>query len=433
MPGKDVVGMSQRELKRANIVSRAVEGLVKQTEAAEILGLSYRQTKRLVARVRKEGERGVIHRLRGTPGNRRIEEGVKAEVLRLHGEKYHDFGPTLASEKLWEVHDIQLSDETLRLWLREDKGQVRPWQRRHRPHRKRRERKHYVGEMVQMDGSHHRWLEDRGPELVLMGYVDDATSSVFARFYNYEGTFPAMDSFMQYTKLYGLPQAIYLDRLSTYKSRGEPTIEEQLRGEQERLSQFARAMKELGVELIMAGSPQAKGRVERSFGTHQDRLVKEMRLAEVSTLEEANRFLESYYLPKHNHKFAVVPAKGEDLHRKAPSHHELRAVLCVKTKRTVSNDAVVRHENHFYQLRGLPSRRVKSVVLEEHMDGSVKIRYKDRLLSWSEIAPPALRKRPAARPKPQRQPWKARTPAPDHPWKRHQKTQKRAYTQKTTT
>jgi len=432
MSGKDTVEMSQRELKRASIVSRVVEGLVKQTEAAEILGLSYRQTKRLVVRVREEGDSGVIHRLRGKPGNRRIQESVKAEVLRLCGEQYHDFGPTFASEKLREVHRIQLSDETLRLWLRKEAGKDWPWQRRHRRHRKRRERKQYAGEMVQLDGSHHDWLEGRGPNLVLMSCVDDATSKTLARFYEYEGTFPAMECFKRYCRRYGLPQAMYLDRLSAYKSVGELTMEEQLRG-QEPLSQFARAMKELGVRVSWAGSPQAKGRVERSFGTHQDRLVKEMRLAGVRTLEEANRFLDTYYLAKHNELFAIAPAGREDLHRKAPPEHIMREALCTKTTRAVSNDAVVRHENRFYQLQGLPHRRVRSVVVENHLDGSLKIRHNGSLFKWHEISPPAPRKRSAPRPLPPQQPWKAHAPATDHPWNKPFKRQRRACVQHTTT
>ncbi len=415
----EIIKVSMEELRRLKLIGEAINGSITQREAAELLELSYRQTKRLVARVRDEGDRGIIHRLRGRPGNRRIDEEVKTRVLRLYQDKYRDFGPSLASEKLREREKIQLDHDTLRLWLRQEKDGPWTWQRRARPHRKRRERKHYFGEMVQMDGSHHDWLEGRGPELVLMGYIDDATGETFGRFYDYEGTIPAMDSFWRYCKRYGLPQAIYLDRHSTYKSTGIPSMEEQLRGE-ERQTQFSRAMKELGVKLIPAYSPQAKGRIERAFRTLQDRLVKEMRLAGVSSREQANRFL-GEYLPRHNAAFTVAPAQKGNLHRKRPAEYELKKIFCIKTRRVLSNDSVVRHDSRFYQLRALPSRKVRAVVVVEHLDGSMQIRNNGTLLKWQEITAPPPRKRLAARPKPARQPWKARTLAPDHPWKRHKK------------
>ncbi len=427
----EIIKMSMEELRRLKLVSEAINGSISQREIAELLELSYRQTKRLVARVREEGDGGIIHRLRGKQGNRRIDEKVKARVLRLCREKYRDFGPTLASEKLREKEKIPLDHDTLRLWLRQEKGEQWAWQRRARPHRKRRERKQYFGEMVQMDGSHHDWLEGRGAELVLMGYIDDASGTVFGRFYDYEGTIPALDSFWRYCKRYGLPQAIYLDRHTTYKSPSSPTLEQQLRGE-EPLTQFGRAMKELGVKLIPARSPQAKGRIERSFETHQDRLVKNMRLAGIKTKAEANQFLDSY-LPEHNAKFSVIPAKKANLHRKRPPEHELRRILCIKNTCSLSNDAVIRLDNRFYQLRRLPNKRISKVVVEERLDGSMQIRNNGTLLKWREIPPPASKKRLAPRPKPARQPWNVRTPAKDHPWKQPYKTQRRAYVQKSST
>ncbi len=238
-------------------------------------------------------------------------------------------GPTLAAEKLAERHGLPLRDETLRRWLLA-KG-VTHFRRRKRPHRAWRARKAHVGELVQLDGSHHDWFEGRGPRCVLMAYIDDASSRVFARFYDHEGTIPAMDSFQHYVQRHGLPLALYADKHTTYQSPAEPTVAEQLAGTEPQ-SQFGRALTELGVELIAAPSPQAKGRVERLFATFQDRLVKELRLAGIATLAAANQFLE-HYRPVYNRRFAVPPAQAADLHRPAPSARALDGSLCLKTMR----------------------------------------------------------------------------------------------------
>jgi len=405
------VTMSIEELRRVYIVKQAISRAITQKKASELIGLSYRQAKRLVRRVREEGDIGIIHRLRGRRGNRRISEEVRARVMALHREKYWDFGPTLASEKLSELHGIEISHETLRLWLLGE-GK-REWQRKRKKHREWRERREYSGEMVQVDGSHHEWIEGRGPRLVLMGYVDDATSKAFGRFYDYEGTLPGMDSFMRYVKEYGIPQSIYLDRHTTYKSTKKATIEEQLRGEESK-SQFERAVEELGVEVIRAYSPQAKGRVERSFRTFQDRLIKEMRLAGVKSKEEANEFMEGY-LPKYNERFSKLAAKEGDLHRESPSHEELLGTLCIKEKRRVRNDGVVQYKNGFYQLEGV-SRRVKGVIVEERTDGSVKIRKNGSYLKYRKI-PPELMVRSKARRK-ERKIQRRPKPSKDHPWRK---------------
>jgi len=413
MGERDVVMVSGKELRRASVIGQAISRLITQKKAAEVIGLSYRQTKRLVARVREEGEKGIIHRLRGKPGNRKVEEKARARVIRLCREKYWDFWPTFASEKLEEREGIKINRETLRLWLRGEGKWA--WQRKGRKHRKWRQRKEYFGEMVQVDGSHHDWLEGRGPQLVFMGYIDDATGTAFGRFYDAEGSLPAMDSFMRYTKRYGLPQSLYLDRHTTYKSPKEQTIEEQLRDEKP-LSQFERAMKELGVVVIHALSPQAKGRIERAFRTFQDRLIKEMRLAGVNTQEGANRFVEKY-LPGHNRRFSVPAVKGGNLHRKAPGKEELRKILCLRTKRGVRNDATIRHCNKCYQLLDVPRRRTKKVIVEEWLDGSLRIRNNGAYLKYREIAPNLLRK-PEGPPKAARRPRKRYIPPRDHPWRR---------------
>jgi len=285
MAEKDIIEMSLREVKRLKVIQAAIDRQVTQKAVACMVGLSERQVRRLVRVVREDGDKGIIHKSRGRFSNRRIPDKVKERVLKLYERSYGDFGPTLATEKLTEIDGIEISDETLRKWLLE----AGLWRKRRKrsSHRQWRQRKECFGEMVQLDGSHHDWLEGRGPGLVLLAYIDDATNNVFARFYDYEGTIPAMDSFKRYARRYGLPLSIYLDRHTTYKSTKKLSEWEELE-EIEPLSQFERALEELGVEVIHAHSPQAKGRVERLFGTLQDRLIKEMRLRGINTKESAN-------------------------------------------------------------------------------------------------------------------------------------------------
>ena len=265
MAGEDIIGMSVRELRRLPVVREALEGRFTQKRAAGLIGVSERQFRRMVRSVRENGDGGIVHGGRGRPSNRRFPEAVMERVLRLYRKEYDGFGPTLAAEKLLERDELEVSRETLRQWLLG----AGLWEKRRkkRRHRQWRMRKACFGAMVQVDGSHHAWLEERGPELVLMGYIDDATSTVSGRFYDYEGTMPAMDSFKRYVRRYGLPMSVYLDKHTTYKSPRKLTVEEELAGVSEPLSQFERALDELRVEVIHAHSPQAKGRVERLFGT----------------------------------------------------------------------------------------------------------------------------------------------------------------------
>ncbi len=379
MAKKDIFTMSSRELKRLEIVKRVLREELMQVEAAEYLDLSPRQVNRIVLRVKTEGAKGVIHRLRGRESNRKIPESIRKRVLGLYEKKYNGFGPLLASEKMEELDKIKISDETLRKWLLAD-GQ---WgkRRNRKKHRQWRERKARLGEMIQMDGSEHDWLEGRGPKLVLMAYIDDATGRVSARFYAYEGTIPAMDSFKRYVRKYGLPLRIYLDKHSTYKSPGKLSIEQELEGIK-MLSQFERAMEELGVEVIHADSPQAKGRIERLFGTFQDRLIKEMRLKGISTLEEANGFIDEY-LPIFNKRFNVVAREKGDLHRKVPQGLRLERILCIKDDRVVRNDNTVAYGGKFYQILHRVSR--KRVSIEERLDNTLWFYDGDLRLKCKEI------------------------------------------------
>ena len=390
----DIIRMSVKEAKRLSVIELVKTGQIRQRKGAQLLGLSTRQVRRLVRRVREEGPRGVIHRSRGRPSNRQTASETRARVLKLCGCIYKGFGPTLASEKLAERDGIRISPETLRLWFIEDK--VTYQRRKKQPHRQWRERKRYCGEMVQMDGSHHDWLEGRGPRLVLMGYIDDATGQVFARFYEYEGTIPALDSFRRYARRYGLPQAVYLDRHSTYKSTAKPTIEDELRNRRP-LSQFERAMADLGVAVIHANSPQAKGRVERVAGTFQ----KEMRLEKISSLAEANRLLVKY-LPKYNRRFGVPAAEGADVHRRVPEGTDLNSILSIREKRVVRKDGTVAFGGGLYQIKN--PGRLKKVTVEKRINGSLWFSDHGRQLSWQKIA----RRPPGGRP---RSPSKSKKPA----------------------
>lgn len=409
MAEEGMIMARQGELKRLHVIEKVLEGIVKQVEAAEILSLSGRQIRRIVKRIRSEGSRGIIHRSRGRPSNRRISHKIKERVIRLYRAQYKDFGPTLASEKLLERNGIRINDETLRIWLIEA-GDWRKTRRRRR-HRQWRERKHHEGEMVQMDGSHHDWFEGRRPECVLMGYIDDARGRVFGRFYDYEGTIPAMDSFKRYIKKYGLPLGVYLDKYKTYKSTAKPTLEDELNDE-EPLSHFERALRELGVEVVHANSPQAKGRIERLFGTLQDRLVKEMRLRGIRTLEEANLFLEEY-LPIYNRRFSVSPIERGDLHRPLGRGLDLDAILCKKTQRALRNDFTVAHNGKLYQVG--EAIQASKVMVQDRIDGSLRIYHKDRALSFREITERPLREnKPLVLAKKTR----SYTPPTSHPWRR---------------
>jgi len=413
MAGEDIIMVSQRELKRLHIIQKVLNEKLSQVEAGEILLLSDRQIRRIVSKIRQEGDKGIRHGLRGKPSSRMLPKKVKEKAIKFYREKYKGFGPTLASEKLLELEGIKISKETLRNWLIE----TGDWEkvRKNRTHRQWRERKHYFGEMVQMDGSHHDWLEGRGPELVLMAYIDDATNRIYARFYDYEGTIPAMDSFKRYIKRHGIPISIYLDRHTTYKSTGKPTIEDELANKLPK-SQFERALEELGVIVIHAYSPQAKGRIERLFKTLQDRLIKEMRLKGIRTKDEANEFLK-HYLKGHNKRFVFKPAKEGDLHRGIPKDADIDRILCIKTKRTLRNDFTISHDGNLYQI----TERVngKEVIVEERVDGSMHIICDNRRLKFKEITSrPVIDK--VTEPKAiQSKPKKVCIPPKEHPWRKY--------------
>jgi len=398
--------MTQKELKQLHVIHKVIDGTLTQMQASGVLSLSDRQVRRIVRRIEAGGDRAIQHRSRGKESHNRTPEDIKSRVVRLCQEKYQGFGPTLTSEKLLDLEDISVSKETVRAWLIES-GQ---WRKRRKgiKHRQWRERKSCFGEMLQLDGSHHDWFAGRREKCVLMAYIDDATSKVYGRFYEYEGTIPAMDSFKRYIRKYGIPMSVYMDKHTTYKSPAPLSIEDEVNGTTP-LSEFGRALSELSVEIIHAHSPQAKGRIERLFKTLQDRLVKELTLKGIGTIEDANRCLDVYLLV-HNKRFAVKAKAQENLHRDIPARLNLDSVLCIKTMRTLRNDFTVAHNRKLYQIdKGI---RTKEVTVEERINGSVFITLKDVRLPFREIT--ARPEKPgAAVPVPKHKTYK---PAADHPW-----------------
>jgi transposase len=407
---KDMITMSRREATRLHVLHQALEKKMTQREAAGLVGLSDRQVRRLIQRVRAAGDAGICHRSRGKASNHRIPKRVKARALTLFRAEYSDFNLVHATEKLGEVHGITIHAETLRLWLN---AAGIPYKRRKaKRHRQWRERKAHCGELVQLDGSHHDWFEGRGPACVFMGYIDDATNTVWGRFYEYEGTRPALDSLKRYIRQYGIPQGVYLDKHTTYKSWAKSTIEEELTDQRPR-SQFEQSVAALGIAVIHANSPQAKGRVERLFKTLQDRLVREMRLRGIKSVAEANAFLQ-HYLPKYNRHFRRPAASMADLHLPAPSSRELDRLLCIRAERTVKNDFTIAHHGTLYQLE--QATRAKKVTVEERLDDTLHITYRGHDLRYRVIAMRPTKEAPESpRVRHAKPPW---IPPVDHPWRK---------------
>ena len=380
------ITMSQREINRHHVIHNVLEGRAGQKDAAKTLCLSERHIRRLCSRVENEGSRGIIHRLRGRPSNNQVDPEVLEKALcALHEPLWDGFGPKFASEKLKKYHGIKLSKETVRqLMLQTD-----AWAKKRRgwKHRQWRARRVCVGMLVQLDGSDHEWFEGRGPRCVLLIYIDDATSRIlYGEFVDVEDTLTLMRSTKIYLELHGRPLAYYVDKDSIYKVNRAAKYESLAHDES--VTQFTRAMNELGIDVIAADSPQAKGRVERGFDTHQDRLVKELRLRGISTKAAANRYLWDEYIPEHNASFAVDPASATDAHRPLLAAHRLERILSVRTERTMMNDSTIRHENKFFQIWEQQTVRVRprdKIEVEERLDGSTHMRFKGVYLDFEPI------------------------------------------------
>jgi transposase/head-tail adaptor len=388
--------------------------------------VSYRQAKRLSGRYRTEGAKGLKHRSAGRASNRTASRRLRTRVLALVRQKYSGavderFGPTLAAEHLANEDGITVDHETLRRWMLAAGLWSRA--RKRSPHRRRRARMAHFGELVQLDGSFHPWFEDRGPHSCLLTLVDDATGRSLGQFGAQETIWAAVGILRAWIALYGIPRALYTDWKNVYVRR--PNQEERETGA-EPLTQFGRMCAALGIQIIAASSPQAKGRIERNHGTHQDRLVKKLRRKGIADVEAANAFLEREYWADHNRRFAQAAASTDDFHVAGPRPVQLDQVFRLEEKRTVSNDWVVRYDNRSLQIErqsGRPPAR-STVLVYEAIDGQIDIRYRDRPMRWTEVlpqAPTAAVVPPTSRgtpPRRQRMPIRPRSPCADHPWRR---------------
>jgi len=409
--------MSAKERNRLLVVSRVRSQGMNLKDAASVLSLSYRQMRRIYRRYLEEGDAGLVHRSRGKTSNRGFTRVFKEATLARYRDRYTGFGPTLAVEKLAE-DDYVLDHETMRRWLLAA-GLIER-RRKRAKYRKLRERSAHFGQLVQMDGSHHAWFEERGETSCLMNMVDDATGVRLSLMDKEETTDLAMRCLRAWIDIYGIPEALYVDRKTVFVTDREPTISEQLAGE-EPLTHFGRACKKLGIRIITAYSPQAKGRVERSHGVYQDRLVKEMRLQGVSTIDGANALVFAGFVDRLNDKFAKEPANEEDRHRPLEKRVDLAAVFSYEDERTIGNDFTVRYQGRFFQITKQPNLPLpkSKLVVQRRLDGSIHLIYRDSELAFKEISgfkrtPRVCRREERPKPKIAAK----YVPPADHPWRR---------------
>lgn len=412
--------MSAKELTRVEVLARVKAGTLTVKSAAVLLRVGYRQAKRLLRRYRAHGAKGLRHGSVGGRSNHAWPATERRRILALVRRKYSGplderFGPTLAAEHLASEDGVTVHHDTLRRWMLA----AGLWSstRRRAPHRQRRERKAHFGELVQLDGSFHLWYEARAPRGCLMNLVDDATGRTLARLGAQETIWAAVDVLRRWIEAYGVPLALYTDWKNVYVR--EPTAEERATGAVP-LTQFGRMCAAVGIQIIAARSPQAKGRVERNHGTHQDRLVKKLRRLGIADAPDANAFLEASYLPEHNARFAVPAASSDDFHRRAPSRRTLDRVFQLEETRVLSNDWVIRYDTRCFQVaRQSQQAPAKSTVLvRENAAGAIELRYRGRPMPWTEIAAPVTPTSPAIRPRLSSAPHRPARPSADHPWRR---------------
>lgn len=419
--GHDIIPMSNREIDRYHVIRQILEKRITTATAATQLGLSQRQVKRLKKRMRLEGKRGLIHRSRGRSSNRQLPGKKRAAIIALIRQHYPDFGPTLATEKLVERHRLVVSDETVRHLMIESGLWTPKAVLKKSVHRQWRQRKDCYGELEQFDGSYHDWFEGRGgiTEACLLASIDDAEGTITkAKFAAHEGVFPVFAFWKEYLLTHGKPRSIYLDKFSTYKMNQRVAKENH-----DLKTQFERAMAELNIDLLTAHSPEAKGRVERLFQTLQDRLVKELRLKNISDIDTANRFLKNVFIPDFNKKFAVTPASPVDAHRPVTTGEQtsLDAIFSRQETRVVRNDFTLSFRTTWHQLTDDQPVMVckKDVVtVEERLDGSIQVRLRGKYLNamaLSERPRRAVTATPWILAKTKtKMPWR---PAPNHPWR----------------
>jgi transposase len=381
--------MSQEERDRLHWLKLARDRKIRQRQAAERMGVSERWVRKLLRKLKRKGDRAVVHGLRGKPSNRKIADRVREQGVELIRAEYRDFGPTLASEYLVEEHGILVGRETVRKWMIEAKL----W----RPKRARisevhlwRPRRECLGELVQWDTSEHDWLEGRGPKLYLIGMIDDATSRALARLVEHDTTAENMRLLWRWLERFGRPLEYYTDKAGLFQVNRPLHYNKHLE-EAPALTQIGRALKELGIGWIGAHSAQAKGRIERFFGTAQDRLVKGLRKAGASTLAAANDYLERVYLPLWTQRFTVEPANGSDAHRRLLAQHELAAILSHVEERVITNDYTLQFGPERYQILKssiAPRMRGTRLRVEVRMDGTMAARWEGK---YVEIAPCPVR------------------------------------------
>jgi len=422
------IELSARERERLKVLHEVEQGHLKQIEAARRLRLSDRHVRRLQERLRQQGDVGIRHGLRGCRSNRKVADAVKRRALRELGQAcYAGFGPTLASEHL-AARGVRVSRETVRGWMSEA-GSWQPRARRVKAVHVWRPRRSAFGELVMMDSSPYGWLEERGPRCHLIALIDDASSRAYGRLVEHDSTEENLRTLWGWLERYGRPLALYTDKSGLFVTSRPVQWQEQLQGEPAR-TQIGRALAELDIEWIAAHSPQAKGRIERLFGTLQDRLVKEMRVREIDTLQAANRFLEITFWPWWEKRFAKCPAQPRDAHRRLERTHRLEEILTVRVVRTVGCDHTLMWNGQRWGLRrqdvcaGLRGARAE---IERRLDGSHWLRFRGRYLplmpcpaaprsaSPSGLRPPGLADR---KPKPKTKTKTHYSPPPDHPWRK---------------
>ena len=386
--------MTQQDRDRLVALKKARKSLITQRQAAGELGQSERHIRRLLKQLKARGDKAVVHALRGRPSNRKLDEKTRQKALEILGrDVYRGFGPTLAAEYLASKHDIQAGRETVRIWMIEGKRWRANRQRVEKIHQWR-PRRSRVGELVQWDTSEHAWLEDRGPKLYLINRIDDASSRIHARFVLSDSTEENMRLLWKYVERYGRPVSYYTDKASLFQTAPKTARDRKAMPRDERdplpPTQIGRALGELDIVWIAAHSPQAKGRVERSFQTAQDRLVKGLRVAGAKTLEQANAYLETEFIVWWNDTIAVVPASSDDAHRPLGKEHSLAASLSYGESRQVSNDYTIQVDRQTWQIArdGLRAGlRGADVRVEVRLDGSMKVRFGESYLAVSQCQP----------------------------------------------
>ena len=423
------ITMSLPEVKKYDIIKKVLSQELNGSEAAGLLNLTVRHIRRLKKKVDQNGIKCLIHGNRGKPGNRRLPDKERKRIAGLIKQKYPDFGPTLATEKLIELDKIEYSRGAVRsIMIAEEIWQ--PRRKKQETHREWRQRKACKGELVQYDGSYEHWFEDRGGEICLLASIDDADSEVWARFDEHEGVAPTFNFWREYIERFGKPNSIYVDKFSTYSMNHKLAKENP-----DTLTQFERAMKELNVGIIHAHSPEAKGRVEKLFRTLQDRLIKELRLHNISTIKEANKFLEKVFLPNFNAKFMVEPRAKANLHKKLNEQEKkkLDSIFSRQYQKVVMNDFTVSHKKHCYQMEKIQPVTIckqDRITVEERMDQSIHFRLRGKYLNY-KLLPEKPKKINGAKNNLQ---WvipksTAHIPPANHPWRQ---AAKMAYLKKLT-